>query len=184
MTVDEIFSELAAHSIQGLMAHDQLADYYTFLNLPGYAKTHEYQFFKENKSYKELCTYYITHYNKLINVQRVDDPKIMPEAWYGHSRYDVDVATRKNSIKKGLETWVQWEMDTKNLYENCIKELMNIGEVASAMYIKGMLRDNVKELERAEHYLLNKRASDYDISIIIDEQKPMREKYQKKLESI
>lgn len=36
MTVDEIFSQIAGHMVEGLMTHAQLADYYNFLGLRGY----------------------------------------------------------------------------------------------------------------------------------------------------
>lgn len=36
-SVEEIFSKLASHMIEGLMMHDQLASYFLFLNLNGYA---------------------------------------------------------------------------------------------------------------------------------------------------
>ena len=41
MTIEEIFSELAAHAIEGMMVHDQMMSYYCFLNLKTYAKCHE-----------------------------------------------------------------------------------------------------------------------------------------------
>ena len=44
MTLEEIFSELAAHAIEGMMIHDQMITYYCFLSLKGYAKCHEYHY--------------------------------------------------------------------------------------------------------------------------------------------
>lgn len=41
MTVEEIFTELSAHMIQGLMFHDQINSYYLFLGLNKYACDHE-----------------------------------------------------------------------------------------------------------------------------------------------
>lgn len=33
MTLDEIFSELSAHFIKGLMFHDQMSNYFDFLHM-------------------------------------------------------------------------------------------------------------------------------------------------------
>ena len=44
MTIDEIFAELGAHMIKGLMIHNQMMVYYDFLYLPGYSKCHEYHY--------------------------------------------------------------------------------------------------------------------------------------------
>ena len=35
MTVEQIYSELAAHKIKGMMMHENLANYYDFLSLRG-----------------------------------------------------------------------------------------------------------------------------------------------------
>ena len=35
MTVEEIYAELSAHMIKGIMMHEQLANYYDFLGLEG-----------------------------------------------------------------------------------------------------------------------------------------------------
>ncbi len=35
MTIEEIFSEISKHMIEGIMIHAQMADYYNFLGLKG-----------------------------------------------------------------------------------------------------------------------------------------------------
>ena len=40
-SVEDIFANLSAHMIEGLMIHDQMASYYKFLNLRSYAECHE-----------------------------------------------------------------------------------------------------------------------------------------------
>ena len=49
MTCEEIFTNLAEHQIKGMMVHEQLANYYDFLGLPGYRNCHEYHFMKERQ---------------------------------------------------------------------------------------------------------------------------------------
>ena len=66
MGVEDIFSQLVEHMIQGIMIHSQMADYYNFLGLKGYAKCHEYHFFSENIGFRRLSWYYLKHHNKLI----------------------------------------------------------------------------------------------------------------------
>ena len=50
MTIAEIYAKINEHMINGLMLHDQLANYYDFLGLEGYKRCHEYHYFKENIS--------------------------------------------------------------------------------------------------------------------------------------
>lgn len=49
---------------------------------------------------------------------------------------DVDIATRQNALKTGISTWIDWEKETKSLYESMYKELCDIGEIAAACKVK------------------------------------------------
>ena len=184
MTCEEIFEKLSRHMIKGLMVHEQLANYYKFLNLSGYAYCHEYHFIEESVSYRKLCRYYISHYDKLIPESEFDNPEIIPESWYQHKRQDVDINTKRNAVKQGLSKWVDWEMKTKKLYSDMYKEVMENGNVDAACFIKELVKDVSKELKRASSYLLDKEAIDYDMSVIIQEQKCKKDYYKDKIKHI
>ena len=51
---------------QGVEMHEQLADYYGFLNLPGYQKCHEYQMLCELLTYRKAKDMYMREYNQLV----------------------------------------------------------------------------------------------------------------------
>ena len=184
MELKEIYSKISEHMIKGLMIHEQMANYYDFLGLGGYKRCHEYHYLQETCNHRALNRYFINHHNMLIPETRFDTQQVIPESWYTHVRQDVDTATKKNAVKAGLEKWVQWEKDTKKLYDDMFKELMNIGEVASAMFIKCFICDVDKELKKAERYHLNKEAIGYDIVSIISEQKHKHDKYDKKMKKM
>ena len=184
MTVDEIYTNLSKHMIQGIMTHEQLANYYDFLGLKGYKRCHEYHYLKETISYRKLCRYYINHHNKLINETEFEAPTIIPASWYRYTRQDVDANTKRNAIKTALDMWAEWEKSTKKLYEQSYKQLMELDEVASAMFVKGLICDVDCELKKVERYQLNKSATNYDMVIIIEEQHDKHEKYKKKIEEI
>jgi len=164
------------------MVHEELANYYDFLGLKGYKRCHEYHFIQETMNYRSLNRYFINHHNMLIPNVRVDDPEIIPESWYAHKREDVDITTEKNAVKTGLTKWVEWERETKKLYEQMYQELMNMGEVASAQKILCFVKDVDCELKKAERYWLNKEATGYDMTEIIAEQDKKHRKYQMKCE--
>lgn len=107
MTVEEIFAELSAHMVKGLMIHDQMANYYCFLNLKGYTKCHTYHYLRENKDYIELNHYYHVHHNRLIKERPIENPKVIPNSWYAYARNDVDTTSKRNGVKAGLEKWVE-----------------------------------------------------------------------------
>ena len=184
MTVEDIYSKLAAHMIQGLMAHEQLANYYDFLGLKGYKRCHEYHYLEETCNYRKLCRYFINHHNKLIPESEVDNPEIIPQSWYKYSRQDVDTTTLTNAVKNGVSTWVNWEKQTKQLYEEMYKELMDINEVASAMKIKEFICDVDKELKCAERKYLELKAVDYSLEYVISVQHDIHDKYKKKMKEL
>ena len=184
MTIDEIYAEISAHMIKGMMAHEQFANYYDFLGLDGYRCCHEYHFFEESRAFRELSCYFINHHNMLIPYKPVEDPKIIPQAWYAHVREDVDTNTLKNGIKNGMMKWVEWERDTKYLYERMYKELIEINEVASAMKIKELISDVDFELKEATKIYLNKEAIGYDLVSIVEEQDAWNKKYKNKMRKL
>ena len=177
MTVEEIFTQTIEHMLKGFMFHEQMANYYDFLGLEGYSKCHEYHYFEESKSYRELCHYYITTYNKLLPEMRFENPNAIPQGWIGYRRQEVDSKTKRAAVKDGLDSWISWEIETKKLYEKMAKELFNIGAIGAEMQFKKLITDVEEELAAAEQYQLNKSATDYDIVNIIDEQKTFTKRF-------
>lgn len=170
MTREEIFTELLNHMVKGLMIHDQMANYYDFLGLEEYKDCHEKHYFKENKSYRKLYHYYIARYNRLIPDFRFDNPNIIPSSWLGYSRQDVDMKTRQQAIEDGLNKWIKWEGSTLTLYQKMYQELMALGDVAGAAEVLKLVKDVEKELQQAEQYQLYKKAMNYDMPTIVQEQ--------------
>lgn len=179
MTIEEIYSELNEHMIKGLMIHEQMANYYDFLGLCGYKRCHEYHYYEENHNFRKLNRYYINHHNKLIPETRIDNPNIIPESWFKYSRNDVDASTKMNAVKNGMTKWVEWESDTKKLYEKLYQELINIGEIADASMLQCLICDVDKELKIASKQYLKLKSVDYNIGHIIGEQHHLHKKYKK-----
>ena len=181
MTVEEIFKKLLAHQIKGVMTHEQLANYYDFMNLHGYKRCHEYHAKREFDDMRKLQRYYINHFNKLIEEERVNDPEIIPASWYKYTRQEVDASTKRQAVKTGVEKWVEWETETKRLYEDMYNELLDLGEVAAAQKIACFVCAVDKELKWAQRKHINLLASDYNISYILGEQDHLHDWYKKKM---
>lgn len=184
MTVEEVFTKISTHMLNGIMIHEQLANYYDFLGLCGYKKCHEYHFYSESISYRKICSYYISTYNKLISEQIPNTASIIPQSWYRHNRFDVDSNTKRNAIQSGLNKWVGWERETKTLYQSMYKELIDIGEVDAANMVSKLVDDVSSELKSAEQYLLNKELVGYNMSDILDEQDCEVDEYEKKISKL
>ena len=181
MAYSDIFSDLSAHFIKGMMVHDQMANYYDFLSLRGYKRYHEYQFKKDSCNYRKLNRFYLNHYNRLIPEKSVTDPSIIPETWYRYTREDVDPATKKTAIKTAVTEWVRWEVATLSKLQQAQLELYDDGEVASALFINKFIKDVKKELKCAKRMALELNAVDYDLCYILDKQKSIHDKYKSML---
>ena len=184
MTVNESFSAITDRMIGGVMLHGQLFNYFNFLGLKGYAECQKYHYYDENKHYVDLCNYYVTHYNKLIPDKKIENKSIIPTDWYMFTRFDVDPNIRKSSIKTGVETWVQWERETKLILEQHYQNLVNLNEIAIAEKISEVIKHVDEELSHAEEKLLFLKAIDYNISDIMTEQEEVCHHFKKKIKEI
>ena len=150
MEVSEIFARMKAHALEGMVFHDEMVRYFSFLNLKSYAELHKEHYEEETKGYQKLCDYYINHYNELIPEQPMNRPDVIPESWYRYRRQDVDTGTRNNAIRVAHGKWVDWERETKSLYEEMCHELMEKGEVAASMFVSCYVTNVDEELAEAE----------------------------------
>lgn len=184
MTVEEVFATLNSHMVTGLMLHDQLAEYYDFLNLHGYKRCHEYHAIKEFALRRTLVRYYINHYNRLLPETAVEDPNVLPNSWRAYERKQVDAGTKKRAIRDGMAKWEDWETSTKALYEKSYTQLCELGEIAAACKIKELLMGVDQELKCATRNSIKLASIDYDLPTIYLCQDELHEKYANKSKDI
>ena len=159
MTVEEIFSKINNHMEKGIAYHKEFIRAYSFLGLWGYAKCQEYHY------YEEICA------------------QIIPSTWYKYTAQAVDVGTKRSSIKELLTKWIEWEKETKKLYEEMCFELTNLTEVAAAIEIQKYIQDVDQELSQAQKEQLNLESIGYNLDVIVDWQDDIRKKYKKKIKN-
>ena len=182
--VDEIFTKMSSHMIQGMMLHEQLMNCYEFLGLHGYSACHKYHYLSETIGYTHLCNYSINHFGKLIQNERITDPEIIPSSWLSSVRDDVDEATRKQAMIAGLDEWIEWESSTVELYSSCHNELWENKKIAAAEFVKSYILDAEEELTFAKNEKIKKSAMDFDIVSIIEEQDAWHKLYSKKAKKL
>lgn len=177
MTVEEIFSKITEHMIEGLMYHDAFANMFEFFGFEGFAREQDYHHIEETKNYRSLYRYYSSRFHKLIKIGEVGKPQIIPESWYKYNTSAVDTNTKRQGLKDILTKWVEWEKSTKKLYQDMRFELQNLGEGAAALRLDKCIKDVDKELVGAERRLLKFETINYDIQIIVEQSELLLEKY-------
>ena len=184
MTVDEIFADINAHMIKGVMLHDEFAEYFDFLGLRGFRCEQEYHAFSEFCERRGLVRYFVNHFGKLIPDNPTANPNVIPSSWRGLTRMQIDAAVKKRAVRDAFVKWREWETETKKLYEKSYKDLCDIGEVAAAYKIKKLLSDVDAELKGVECELINLESIGYDLPSIFLSQNEINDKYVKKRQLI
>lgn len=85
-----IFKDLSSRMVKGLMIHDQLNQYFLFLNLPGYSMCQKYHYIKESINYQYLNDFYIQNYGKLIPTDAISNPNLIPLEWNNKDMQSID----------------------------------------------------------------------------------------------
>ena len=170
MTIDEIFSKMATHMVEGLMIHDQLSQAFCYLGLYGYEKIHLHQYEDESQAYKDIARYYILNKCKTVEVGKVDDPGILKRQWFESYSYDIRPSTRKQIVDECFKLWVDWEHDTKQLYQDLYVKALAIGEVSDAAKIQDYVVEVGEEWVKAKDIWQKLRSVDFDLVAINDEQ--------------
>lgn len=167
MEVYEVFSRLKARMLEGMVFHDEMARYYDFLTLSGFRDCQREHYEEETKGYQTLCDYYMHHFNKLIPEQSMIRPDVIPDNWYNYQRADVDAGTKKSAVRNAVHRWVEWETDTKNIYEDMCGELLNNGEIAAYDFVLQYVKGVDEELKEAQTHKNILETVGYDLLYII-----------------
>lgn len=181
MAVNDIFNKLFTHMLEGIQFHYDMAQAYDYLSLKGLSRCHVYHAYEEQQGYLLLSHYFLNHFYKLLQIENPLKQKVIPDTWYKYSIQSVDNATRRSATKELMERWIKWEQDTKQLYSEMRQELIQIGEVAAALYIDQYILDVTQELENAQKKLIRLETVGYDLVEMINWQEHLYKKYTKKL---
>lgn len=184
MTASEIFSKLNEHQLTGMMFHEEMADYFDFLNLMGFKRMHEYHFLLETCEMRGVHRYYLNHFNRLIPDAQLTNPSVIPTSWYNYERCDVDASTKKKAIRDSFSKWRDWEESTKELYEQSYKDLCDIREVAAAMKVKELICGVDCELKGVDRMYIKLESIDYDLPTIYIEQDDLHSHYEREEKEI
>lgn len=180
----EVFNEISKHMIKGIMFHEQMADYFDFLNFHGLKRWQEVRFFEENTELRGLHRYAINHCNKLVYDSDISNIRYIPNSWYNYTRYDVDTNTRKTAVKDAFGKWCEWEKETKALYERMFKKLTENGYISYANKVNELIKNVDNELKYLTRKMLEYKSVDYDIDYIMYQQDELHNKYEKELEEV
>lgn len=93
----------------------------------------------------------------------------------------MDVNTRRNAVKSGLEKYIRWEKDTKKFLEDMCTQAIQQGFIGISMQIKKYIKSVEQEIKHANKTYLEIKSTEYDMPTIVSKQDYLIKKYCKKL---
>ena len=171
MTVEEIFSRITARIIKGVMIHQELANYFSFLGLEGYELEQRKRYIDESEFLNKVNQYYVRHYLKLIPDVQIDIPKVIPNKLYKYNSEQLETNDITQAVSSIFQLWMNWEKETKQFYEECYIKLMDDNSaVEDALFVKCIVEDVGKELLNVKSKLLMLKSINFDILKIMEDQ--------------
>ena len=159
-----VFSKINVHMLEGMMLHDELYRAFLYLNLYQFAKKHKERYVDEAREYRKLNKYYITHRNNMIEEIAPDvHNRVILSDWYSKSRFDFGPDDICTYVSSAINTWVDWERQTKELYTEGYNKLIEYGFAAEADYVMKLVKAVDEELAEAEALQIELEAIKYDI---------------------
>lgn len=180
----EVYELVNSRQILALMFHDEMADLFNFLNLPGFKCMHEYQYMAESIEHRNLKRYYTNHHNKLLPIDELEPLEVIPDDWYQHQRGDVTPNIQKQYLQKAFEWYHTWEADTKTLYSRCAAYLLTWEYAADFKILTDLVTDVDDELDRVQKLHLCLKSVDYDPVFVAELQDSYRKRYKHKMKHI
>ena len=181
MTIEEIFRKIVTHMNKGVQMHKDLIHIWDFLGLKGFKKCHYYHYLEESMNEQDCLSYYMKHYHKILHRDVFEEIQLVPSTWQKYTQFEVDINTKRNTIRELFKTWIEWEKSTKVLLQDSYNELWELKEFAAASKINTYLADVSQELAYAEEYFLTLENTGYDLAYILDQQPQIHKKYSQKI---
>lgn len=163
----EIFEKISTRLIEATMMHSNFDDLLSYLGFQGFARIHDYQYIDETYELRKINKYSVEHLNYLIYNENIAVKKYLPDEFNRFNRTDVNKLDKRDIVRYVIETWVDWETQTKELYGNLRYELDNLHDSASGLYVDKLTESVDYELRRANDILTILLSCDYDLNTMV-----------------
>lgn len=170
MTVHEIFTSLNNRMIGAMMIHTQLTQLFIFIDLLPDARRQEQQLQEESHGMIELNKYYAQHYHLLSIADNPPQIDVFGLGLFKKSSKELTSEDRMRLIQYGMTAWIEWERQSKVIYEDAYNNLVELSEVAAAEFIMRYVRDVDQELKDAEMLYKVRDGIGWDLPTIYDKQ--------------
>lgn len=184
MDCGQLYSVMNKRMTTALMLHAEMSDYFNFMGLHGFKRMHEYQYFKESIGKRKLNRTYLDMHNKFISEKGHEKIDVIPVEWYKHTRMDIDDGILPKYTKMALNTYKQWEEETKELLENICHVILERGKISDYNIMLCYLDDVQCELKKIYRLVEELNGVGYDVLYIVEKQKEIHDCYKEKMKHL
>ena len=181
MPADDILAGLKARSLEGVMFHGRMREYFLFLVLRGYAALHSFHETEERLGAEKLTDYFMAQNGSLIPEKSVAAPDVIPAQWYRMRRQDTDAQWRRRAVRDGMTAWRDWEKSTAASLKDMIFRLSSENEYGCCRLAEQKLSDVESEIAGAEDMIFELESIEYNLPTIIGRQPDIAKKYLTKI---
>ena len=164
-TVSKVYQAALNHQLAGVMFHSDSHSYLQYLGLPNLAKLHCRQKQEELEIMDKTVNSHLTHHNMLMQADNSKVIKIVPVEVYTTSADKVGTDFKRKTVNKILETWLEWEAQTAELYTAITCWLMNQHK-ADYLHFQKLLKDVCHEHEKAKLIYSHAELVGWDVASI------------------
>ena len=164
-TVSKVYQAALNHQLAGVMFHSDSHSYLQYLRLPNLAKLHCRQKQEELEIMDKTVNSYLVHHNMLVQADNSKVIKIVPAEVYATSADKVSADFKRKAVNKILETWLEWEAQTAELYTAIACWLMNQHK-ADYLHFQKLLKDVCHEHEKAKCIYSHAELAGWDVTDI------------------
>jgi hypothetical protein len=170
MALHDIFSKLSDRMVGAMMVHTQLTELFNFIDLMPDAKRQKKQFHEESDGLFELEKYAAQHHNLLITSSNPPQVDILNLGMLKQPNDELSPDNKIYLIQYAMKEWIGWEKESKIIYEDAYRSLVDMSEIAAADFVLRYVKDVDKELRDAELLYRARDAIDWDLATIYDKQ--------------
>lgn len=170
MTVHEIFTTLNNRMVGAMMMHTQLTQLFTFIDLLPDARRQEQQLQEESHGMIELNKYYSQHHHFISIAENPPQIDILSLSGLDKANGELTPKDKIRIIQYGMKEWIEWEKESKIIYEDAYHNLMKLSEIASADFVLRYVNDVNRELKDAEVLFRVRDGINWDLPTIYDKQ--------------
>ena len=117
MDCKEAMLSVIRRQVEGVMYHNEMVDYYTFLNLNVLKTVHKKQTKEELSNLQKTKSNFIKIFG-ILPVYTATDPKVIPTDWEMKTTKDIDELSLRLLIESSLNDYLDWEEQTCEVYKN------------------------------------------------------------------